>query len=141
MNKEMLAVKKSNRSLSAEGLARRLAQLVLDKKGEDLVILDVRDRASYADFILIASARSARHVQGLADYIEEELFKEGIEPLGVEGKSEGQWVLMDYGDVVLHLFFEPVREVYDLEGLWIDAPRVEPETWGLVFPEEVQDEG
>ncbi len=137
----MLALKKSNRSLSAEELARRLGQLVLDKKGEDLVIIDVRDRATYADFILIVSARSARHVQGLADYVEEELYKERIEPLGVEGKTEGQWVLMDYGDVVLHLFFEPVREVYDLEGLWMDAPRVEPEDWGLVFPEEGSKDG
>ncbi len=136
----MLALKKNSRFLGAEELARRIGQLVLDKKGEELVIIDVRERATYADFILIASARSARHVQGIADHVEEELFKERIEPLGVEGKTEGQWVLLDYGDVILHLFFEPVREVYDLEGLWMDAPRVAPEDWGLILPEEVSDE-
>ena len=138
MNKEALAVKK-NETLSPETLARRLGQLILDKKGEDLVIIDVRERATYADFILIASARSARHVQGLADFIEDSLYQEKISPLGVEGKTEGQWILLDYGDVVVHLFYGPVREVYDLEGLWMDAPRIEPEEWGLKLFEE-QDE-
>jgi len=136
VKKTALALKKKlSPTIKAEDLARKLAQLVLDKKAYDLVILDVRGFSSYADFILIASTRSARHVQGVAEAVEEELFREKIEPLGVEGKTEGQWVLMDYGDVVLHLFFEPVREVYDLEGLWMDAPRIEPESWGLVLPE------
>jgi len=135
VKKEALALKRFGSSIQPEDLAKKLAQLALDKKAYDLVILDVRGLASYADFILIASARSARHVQGVADAIEEELYREKIEPLGVEGKTEGQWILMDYGDVVLHLFFEPVREVYDLEGLWMDAPRIEPESWGLTPPE------
>jgi ribosome-associated protein len=130
VNKEALAIKK-NEPLSPETLARRLGQLILDKKGENLVIIDVRERATYADFILIASARSARHVQGLADFIEDRLYQERISPLGVEGKTEGQWILLDYGDVVVHLFYGPVREIYDLEGLWMDAPRIEPEQWGL----------
>ncbi len=129
MRREALALKKKN--LSPEALARRIGQLIREKKGEDLVILNIRENSSYADYILIASARSARHVQGLADYVEEELYKEQITPLGVEGKNEGQWVLIDYGDVVIHLFFEPVREWYDLEGLWMDAPRVDLEAWGL----------
>ncbi len=138
MKKEALALLRP--SVGPEELAKKLAQLALNKKVHDLVILDVRGLASYADFILIASARSARHVQGVADAIEEELYRERIEPLGIEGKTEGQWVLMDYGDVVLHLFFEPVREVYDLEGLWMDAPRIEPEEWGLTLPEPLTDE-
>jgi len=140
VKKDSLALKKTKVTLSPEELARKMAQLALDKKAHDLVILDVRGLASYADYILIASARSARHVQGVADAIEEELYREKVEPLGIEGKTEGQWVLMDYGDVVLHLFFEPVREVYDLEGLWMDAPRIEPESWGLTLPEPTQED-
>ena len=138
MRKEALAVKKDEQ-VSSEKLAKRIAQLILDKKGEDVVVLDIREHSAYADFIIIASARSARHVQGLADHIEEELYKEQISPLGVEGKAEGQWVLMDYGDVIVHLFFEPVREWYDLEGLWMDAPRVDLESWGLSFQAEEED--
>ena len=111
----------------AEALARFLARLIQEKKGENLVILDVRGRSPYTDFILIVSARSARHVQGLAEFIEAEAARAGLYPLGVEGLTQGHWVVMDYGDAVLHIFYEPVREVYDLEGLWAEAPRLEPE--------------
>ncbi|WP_297057533.1 ribosome silencing factor [Thermosulfurimonas sp.] len=108
-------------------LVRLLIRLIREKKGEDLVVLDVRGRSSYTDFILIASARSARHVQGLADFLESETARLGIPPSGVEGLTQGHWVVMDYGDAVVHLFYEPVRQVYDLEGLWVEAPRIEPE--------------
>ncbi|MBX6422630.1 ribosome silencing factor [Thermosulfurimonas sp. F29] len=108
-------------------LARWLARLIVEKKGEDLVILDVRGRAPYTDFILIASARSARHVQGLAEYLEAETARYGVYPMGVEGLTQGHWVVLDYGDAVVHLFYEPVREVYDLEGLWAEVPRLAPE--------------
>ncbi len=141
--RDVLAVSKKRRTLAPEELAKKLTQLALDHKAEDLVILDVGKFSSYADFLVIASARSARHVQGVAEAVEEALYAEGIEPLGVEGKTEGQWVLMDYGDVVLHIFFEPVREVYDLEGLWLEAPRLSPEDWGLTPgpSTEEEDEG
>lgn len=117
-------------------LTKRLCEEVLAKKGEDLVILDVRERSTYADYIFIVSVRSSRHAQGLAEHIEKELYKEGFSLHGIEGKTEGQWILMDYGDVILHIFFEPVREVYDLEGLWMDAPRIDPKDWGISMPEE-----
>ena len=125
--------KKEDRS---QWLAKRLCEEALAKKGEDLVIIDVRERSTYADYILIVSVRSSRHAQGLADHVEDSLYQEGFRPRGIEGKTEGQWVLLDYGDVILHIFFEPVREVYDLEGLWMDAPRINPEQWGLSLPEE-----
>ncbi|WP_457755622.1 ribosome silencing factor [Thermodesulfatator indicus] len=138
VKREALATKKT--VLKPEDLARLMAQLALNKKVHDLVIIDVRGLSSYADFILVASARSARHVQGVADYLEEELYRENITPLGIEGTDEGQWVLMDYGDVVFHLFFEPVREFYDIEGLWMDATRIKPEDWGLVLPEPTEED-
>ncbi len=108
-------------------LAKRLAHLIREKKGEELVVIDVRGRASYTDFILICSARSARHVQGLAEFLESEAAKQGIKPIGVEGLPQGHWVVMDYEDAVVHIFYEPVRRVYDLEGLWSEAPRLEVE--------------
>ena len=80
---------------------------------------------SIADFFLIASGHSSRQVQAISRHVSERMREEGFKPYGVEGVQEGHWVLMDYGDVVIHLFYQPVREIYDLEGLWIEAPRIE----------------
>ncbi len=99
----------------------------VEKKAFDLVLLEMKKIASFTDYFLICSGKSDRQVQAIAMAIEEELEKEGIRPLGQEGKNEGRWILMDYGDVVVHVFLEPVRAFYDLEGLWIDAPRIELE--------------
>jgi ribosome-associated protein len=97
---------------------------VLGRKAVNVVALDVRELTSIADVFIICSGRSSRQVSAIADHIERELRKEKIKPLSVEGTSEGQWVLMDYGSVIIHVFFESVREFYDLEGLWSDAPRI-----------------
>ena len=93
-------------------------------KALDLVLLDVTGLTSFTDFFLICSGKSSRQVQGLADNLEASLAALGIKPLGVEGRNEGHWVLMDYADVVIHIFYEPVRYFYDLESLWSDATRV-----------------
>jgi ribosome-associated protein len=95
-------------------------------KAMDLVLLDVRVLTSFTDFFLICSGKSSRQVQGIADNLEESLGRLGIKPLGIEGRPEGHWILMDYADVVIHVFYEPVRNFYDLESLWSDAGRV---TW------------
>jgi ribosome-associated protein len=97
---------------------------VLGRKAANVVALDVSALTSIADVFIICSGRSSRQVSAIADHIERELRKEKIKPLSVEGISEGQWVLMDYGSVIIHVFFESVREFYDLEGLWSDAPRI-----------------
>ncbi len=97
---------------------------VLGRKAVNVVALDVRDLTSIADVFIICSGRSNRQVSAIADYIERELRKEKIKPLSVEGTTEGQWVLMDYGNVIIHVFFESVRQFYDLEGLWSDARRI-----------------
>jgi ribosome-associated protein len=97
---------------------------VLGKKVLQLVLLDVRDLTSVADAFLICSGRSNRQVTAIADYVLRSLKKQGKKPLSVEGKKEGHWVLLDYGEVIIHIFYEPLRSFYDLEGLWIDAKRV-----------------
>ncbi|SPJ15173.1 conserved hypothetical protein [Syntrophobacter sp. SbD2] len=94
-------------------------------KALNLVIMDVSRFSSFADYFIICSGKSGRQVQGIADNIENELKTKGLKPLGIEGKREGHWVLMDYGDVIIHVFYEPVRCFYDLESLWSEAPRVE----------------
>ena len=97
---------------------------ILGRKAINLVVLDVADLTSYADIFIICSGRSNRQVSAIADFIKTELKKHKIMPLGVEGTKDGHWVLLDYGHVIIHVFFEPVREFYDLEGLWADAKRI-----------------
>ncbi|MBW2680708.1 MAG: ribosome silencing factor [Deltaproteobacteria bacterium] len=100
-------------------------QAVLGKKAIDLVVLDLRKLSSIADVFIICSGRSNRQVSAIAEHIQVDLKKHGITPLSVEGKKEGHWVLLDYGHVIIHVFYEPIRSFYDLEGLWIDAERIE----------------
>ena len=97
---------------------------ILGRKAINVVVLDVADLTSYADIFIICSGRSNRQVSAIADYIKTELKKHKIMPLGVEGTKDGHWVLLDYGHVIIHVFYEPVREFYDLEGLWADAKRI-----------------
>lgn len=108
----------------AKALAHKIAHLLLDKKGSDVLVLDVRGMSSYADYIVLASAESDRQVSAMAENVHMKVKEEdGLHPSGTEGKETGQWVLLDYGEVVAHLFLNDVRAFYDLEGLWADAPR------------------
>ena len=98
---------------------------VLGKKPVDVVALDMRELTSIADAFIICSGRSNRQVTAIAEHVERQLRKQKVKPLGVEGATEGQWVLMDYGHVIIHVFYDSVRQFYDLEGLWTDARRIE----------------
>jgi ribosome-associated protein len=98
---------------------------VLGKKAYQLVVLDVRDLTSVADTFIICSGRSNRQVSAIAEHIQSDLKQHKIRPLSVEGSKEGHWVLIDYGHIVIHVFYEPVRQFYDLEGLWVDAKRIQ----------------
>ena len=109
-------------------------QAALGKKATDLVVLDLRKLSSIADVFIICSGRSNRQVAAIAEHIQVELKNHGITPLSVEGKKQGHWVLLDYGHVIIHVFYEPIRSFYDLEGLWIDAERIE--TGNLVHTNE-----
>jgi len=97
---------------------------VLGKKALNVVALDVGGLTSFADAFIICSGRSNRQVSAIADYIKTDLKKHKIKPLSVEGSKDGHWVLLDYGHVIIHVFYEPMREFYDLEGLWVDAKRI-----------------
>lgn len=97
---------------------------VLGRKAYELVVLDVRELTSVADAFIICSGRSNRQVSAIAEHIQRDLKRHKILPLSVEGSREGHWVLLDYGHVVIHVFYEPIRQIYDLEGLWVDAKRI-----------------
>jgi ribosome-associated protein len=107
----------------AKELAHRIANHLIDKKASDVLILDVRGKTSYADYFVIASGDSERQVSAMGEHVTTQLGEGGTRPLGVEGFETGRWVLLDFIEVVVHLFFNEVRTFYDLEGLWTDAPR------------------
>ena len=109
---------------SARETATAVAVAAIDKKAVGLEILDVAGKVDYADFLVIMTGRSDRHTQALAQGIEDALRKKGIRPVAVEGLTHGSWVLMDLGDVVVHVFQDEARQLYDIEGLWLDARRL-----------------
>jgi ribosome-associated protein len=94
------------------------------RKAEGIVVLDLRGLTAIADAFIICSGRSNRQVSAIAENIQRFLRERGIRPSHVEGMSEGHWVLMDYGHVIIHVFYESTRTFYNLEGLWADAPRI-----------------
>ncbi len=96
----------------------------LGRKARDLVLLDLRAQTSFTDVFLLCSGKSNRQVSAIAEHIKEDLKKNGIAPISIEGLKEGHWVLMDYGHILIHVFLEPVREFYDLEGFWVNAARI-----------------
>jgi ribosome-associated protein len=106
-------------------LALACARAALEKKASDVVLLDVRELTSLADQFMICSGRSDTQVRAIAEAVEEAMRERDRRPLAVEGLRHGQWVLIDYGDVVVHVFYGPVRDFYDLERLWSRAPRAE----------------
>ncbi|MCK9274717.1 MAG: ribosome silencing factor [Syntrophales bacterium] len=97
----------------------------LERKATNLTVLRVNELTTVADYFIFMSGSSDRQVQATAQFIRETLKKSNIVPLGIEGEHTGKWILMDYGDIVVHIFYEPVREFYDIENLWSDAPRME----------------
>jgi ribosome-associated protein len=101
------------------------ARVAVDHKAEDPLAFNVSEISSFADYFVICSGRSTRHVQAIAEHIEAALRQHRIRPLGVEGLTEGQWVLLDFEDVIVHVFYQPVRAFYDLEGLWWEAHKVD----------------
>lgn len=99
-------------------------RFALEKKAYDLVVLEVGELTSLADYFVICTGRSDTQVQAIAQSVDENLGRMGRHPLSREGQAIGHWVLLDYGDVIVHVFYEPVREYYDLERLWGHAPRL-----------------
>jgi ribosome-associated protein len=112
------------RHKEARVAAEAAIDAALDKKGLMPTLIDVSEQATYTDFIGIVSGRSDRQVDAIAEGVTLSMKQRGWRLLGREGGGNGRWTLLDFGDFVLHVFYHPVREFYDIEGLWIEAPRV-----------------
>ncbi len=112
--------------------ACEVAQVMLDKKALDIALLEISSVVSYADYFLLCSGRSAIQVKAIIAAIEAHMKGKGVLPLHIEGYSEGRWVLLDYDDVIVHVFLEEARLFYNLERLWGDVPRT-------VFEDEMPD--
>ena len=121
----MKKLKKEYQDKSSLELARECARIAIDTKAEELVVLDVRSLSSFTDFFVIMSGRSTRHVKGLAEALEGSLRSKRIKASRAEGLQEGKWVLLDFDDVVVHIFYYDQRRFYDLEGLWHQAKEVD----------------
>lgn len=106
-------------------LAERAVWHLLEKKGEDLVVLDLRGRSDVCDFFVLASGKSATQVKALARHLQDALLAAGHRAKGLEGMNEGRWALLDFFDVVVHIFHEDTRRYYQLEKLWNDAGRLD----------------
>jgi len=118
--------RKGHKDLESKQRAILCAAYALEKKAFDVRILEVRGISSLTDYLLLASGRSDRQVQAVAEAVRIGLKKEhATPPLAVEGMNEGRWVLIDYGDVMVHVFQQPVREFYDLDGLWSEAAEIQ----------------
>ena len=109
------------RGLESRPKALLIADAAREKLAEEIVALDVREAVSFADVFIVATGRSDRQVRAIGDGIAEALLKAGEKPFGVEGYEEGRWLLMDFGDVIVHVFQPEVRRHYDLERLWSEA--------------------
>ncbi len=106
-------------------LTQEICKVLDMRKGQNIAIVNIGHRTIIADQFIICSGRSTTQVKALANYVEDELAKLGVEPLRTEGKSEGRWAVIDYGDVIVHVFHEETRKLYTLEELWSDGTNVE----------------
>lgn len=120
--------------------ALAVAQAAVDKKAEGLIVLDVRGLSSFTDYMVICHGTSDRHVAAIVRNMEGAMKRCGVRALGIEGRGEGQWVLLDYDDIVCHVFYAPMRTYYALERLWGDAPSLDL-PGAMSIPEETRKVG
>ena len=104
---------------------------ILEKKGNNIVILDLNKFQTFTNFFVIVSGTSNKHVQAVADGVKEECKKSGFPLFGEEGYKEAKWILLDYGEVIVHIFEESIREFYDIEGLWFEAETIDLKSLGF----------
>ena len=107
---------------SDRALIKRILELLEDAKAEEIVLIDAQHRSSLADYLLICEGRSQLHCRGIAENVEHNLKREGEASLGIEGEREGNWVLLDYGNIILHVFHPEIRKYYKLEELYEQGP-------------------
>ena len=133
---EQVSQDEQKTQLQGKALLERIVQSVREKRGANLVALDVSKLVYYTDYFLIVSGRTDLHVKAIAKHVEKKLAEADIHPIAVEGQEFHRWVLMDFGEVMVQLFLEPLRDLYELEKLWADAPIIELAAEETGFDEE-----
>ncbi len=108
-----------------KALALEIGTIIDDKKGDDIRVLEIKGLSALADYFVIASGNSDRQVSAICGHIEDELSKKGIEPKHIEGLREGRWVILDYSDIIVHVFHQEERDYYKLERIWSDAKNLQ----------------
>ena len=121
----MLNKNKKFKEMASADKARIVAGWLDEKQGERITIIDVNGLTSVTDMVLVVSARGVKHAKALADFVLEMAAKEKIEFLTMEGHKTGEWVLLDLNDVLVHVFLQELRDFYNIEGMWTEAPKIE----------------
>ena len=111
--------------MNSEEFAKKIVKILDGKKGMDIVGIDIHELTTIGDYFILVTGTSSPHVKALADEVEDTLAKEGVEPRRVEGAQSATWILIDYQDVILHIFTKETRDFYNMERLWSDAPRLD----------------
>ncbi len=111
--------------MNSEALVKLIAKTLDSKKGEDIAAIKISDLTTLGDYFVMASGGSSTQVKALAEEVEDVLARQGIEPRRVEGTPSALWILLDYQDVIVHVFYKETREFYGIERLWSDAPRMD----------------
>ena len=124
-------------------VARDIAAVTWELKALNTVVIDLRGRVSYTDFVIVSTGTSERHVNALARRVDDAMREANRPPMGTEGTDTGQWALLDYGDIIVHLFHQHARKDYDLERMWSEAPRLDledapPELYGHFEAEQFE---
>lgn len=119
-------------TIDTETIVKAVAEAAIEMKATELTIIDVRGRTSFTDWFVLCNGTNPRQLKAIAEQVVRTCKAEdGLQPVGVEGGGTDKWVLVDLGDVIVHIFDQHMRGYYDLDGLWIDAPRVAPEDFGI----------
>ncbi len=111
--------------MDSKTFVQKICKVLSDHKGEDILSIDIREKTDIADYYVVAGGRSMTHTRSLIDHVEEEMDKLGVAPIRREGIREGRWAVLDYGDVIVHIFNDESRLFYHLESLWGDDKNVE----------------
>ena len=107
--------------MSSKDSAMKLAELLNSKKAEDIVVIDIAEKSSFADFLVVASGTSDRHIESLIDDVEDLAAQDGVPTKGIEGKNGTGWILLDLGDVIVNIFSREMRTKYNIEKVWADC--------------------
>lgn len=110
--------------MNSKEFTEKICKVLKDHKAEDVVVMDVKGKTDVADYFVVAGGRSMTHTRSLIEHVEEEMEKEGVSPTRAEGVREGRWAVLDYGDVIVHIFNDETRLFYHLETLWGDGKNV-----------------